>query len=196
MKIKRWIAVIGSLVIIIGAAWIIYVKLALNFSVDTELAGVKYQLEVAGEESEPAAVVIQGKLLTSLIGERVFKGIVQVAGEQIPVPEDQRRIEIHFTKDGWGAIMYPYFIYDEHTGAVKDAKVYQSHSIFASKDFSQVTLLLSSPVQQADYEVGTSQSVWNAENGMMLSAPASTRQEALAISNKLMQDFLRGKTLR
>jgi hypothetical protein len=40
-------------------------------------------------------------------------------------------------------------------------------------------------------EDGNSQTAWNSENGMMLSASASTREEALALSNKLMREFLK-----
>jgi len=186
---KGWIISFSLIVIIIGVAWMMYVKHP--HTIDLELAGVKYQLGSEGAKSgtEPATVVIQGKLHTSLKGERVFKGIVQIVGEQIPVPQDQRKVEIHFSKDGWGVIAYPYFIYGER-GAIKDTNIFQSHSIFANKDFSQVTLLLRAPDQQSDSEDGNSQTAWNSENGMMLSAPASTREEALALSNKLMREFL------
>jgi len=188
---KKWIVLFSVIVTIICLAWVMYVKLPLSISVDIELPGVKYQL---GSEAvtEPATVVIQGKLYTSLNGERVFNGVVQFIGEQIPVPQDQRKVEIRFSKDGWGSIVYPYFIYDE-SGAVKDSNIYQSHSIFTNKDFSQVTLLLTTPDQQSDPE--TPQSIWNSENGMMISAPASSREEALALSNKLMHEFLKGEAL-
>lgn len=194
MKIIRWIVSAGLIVIIIGVAWVMYVKPTLDIGVDMELTGVKYQLGSEGT-TEPAIVVIQGKLHTSFKGERVFKGVVQVVGEQIPVPQDQRKVEIRFSNDGWGLIAYPYFIFDER-GATKDSNIYQSHSIFANKDFSQVTLLLKTPDQQSDSEGGNPQSVWNSENGLMLSAPASTREEALALSNKLMLEHMKGEPLQ
>ncbi|MUT68323.1 hypothetical protein [Paenibacillus sp. NEAU-GSW1] len=187
---KKWILPFGLIVIIICVAWIMYVKHSRN--IDLELAGVKYQLgsEGAKLETEPATVVIQGKLYTSLKNERVFKGEVQIVGEQIPVPQDQRKVEIHFSKDGWGSISYPYFVYDER-GATISSDIYQSHSIFANKDFSQVTLLLNNSDQQSVSEDGNTQTAWSSENGMMLSAPASTREEALALSDKLMRKFLK-----
>ncbi|TLS50122.1 hypothetical protein EMG79_27630 [Klebsiella pneumoniae] len=193
MKMNRWIVSFSLIVIIFGVVWVMYMKPTLNIDVDLELAGVKYQLGSEGT-MEPATVVIQGKLHTNLKGERVFTGVVQVVGEEIPVPQDQRKVEIRFSGDGWGSIAYPYFIYDER-GAAKDAKIYHSHSIFANKDFSQVALLLKTPGQQSDPEGGNPQALWNSENGMMLSAPASTREEALALSNKLMVEFLKGKQL-
>lgn len=94
---------------------------------------------------------------------------------------------------------YPYVIFDKYgeQGSRAKAEIYQSHIIFANKDFSQVTLLLKTPDQQSEYENGATQSVWNAENGKMLLAPASTREEALALSNKLMREYLNpyGKSL-
>ncbi|MBD3919892.1 hypothetical protein H8B09_14105 [Paenibacillus sp. PR3] len=194
---KRWIVSFSLIVIIIGVAWIIYVKYPRT--IDLELAGVKYQLGSEGAKLgvEPATVVINGKVHTSLKGERVFKGLIQIVGEQIPVPQDQRTVEIHFVNNGWGLISYPYFIYDKR-GVTIGSDIYQSHSIFANKDFSQVTLLLKTSDQQPDSKDGDPQTVWNSENGMMLSAPASTREEALALSNKLMRGFLKpdGKPLQ
>lgn len=38
----------------------------------------------------------------------------------------------------------------------------------------------------------SSRSGWNSGDGLMISAPAKTRQEALAISNFLMKDILMG----
>ncbi|WP_379346845.1 hypothetical protein [Paenibacillus sp. GCM10027629] len=49
----------------------------------------------------------------------------------------------------------------------------------ANKHFTQVTLLLSTP-----------QKVWNSDNGYMIWAPASTREDALTLSNSLMRKFL------
>jgi len=149
------------------------------------VTGIKYRLGAEG------AFVIRGKLHTSLTGKRTFKGEVTVVGEQIPVPEDQRKIEILFANDGWGAMMYPYFLFDAR-GAVVGSDIYASHSIFASKDFSQATLLLN-PGN------GTERTEdWSTDGGAMISAPASTREEALTLSNQLMRKYLApfGKSLQ
>ncbi|SEO53063.1 hypothetical protein [Paenibacillus sp. OV219] len=185
---KRWIVAIGILIIIIGAGWITYVKYPRT--VDVQLSGVKYQLGSEGAKfgTEPTAVVIQGKLYTSLRGDRVFKGTIDIAGEQIPVPADQRKLEIHFADDGWGSMAYPYVILNGR-GAAVDTEIYQSHQLFANADFSQVTFLLSTP---DNYSTGAKgHTVWSDVNGMMLSAPASSREEALALSNMLMRDFIK-----
>lgn len=189
---KKLIISLILIVIIISSAWVIYVKYPRN--IDLELTGVKYQLGSEGAKlrSEPATVVIKGKLHKSFRSERVFKGYITIVGEEIPVPKDQRKLEIHFSSDDWGVMAYPYVIFDKYgeQGSRVKPMIYQSHIIFANKDFSQVTLLLKTPDQQSEYKNGASQSVWNAENGKMLSAPASTREEALALSNKLMREYL------
>jgi hypothetical protein len=195
VNLKWWIITISLTIIVIGVAWVTYEKYPRT--IDLTLSSVKYQLGTEGAKSgtEPATVAIQGKLHTSLKGERIFKGVVSIVGEQIPVPQDQRKLEIHFARDGWGAMSYPYFIYDERGAAVKP-EIYQSHLIFANKDFSQVTFLIVTPIQKS--EGGNRQTVWNAENGFMLSAPATSREEALTLSNKLMRDYLKpyGKSLQ
>lgn len=178
---------IGILAIAICATLMVYKMFPR--SIDVTLTGVKYQLGTTGEKAgtEPATVIIHGKLYEKLNGNRTFKGEVNIVGEQIPVPLDQRKLVILFAKDGWGAISYPYFIYDER-GAVESAEIYPSHQIFANKDFTQVSLLIVDNIHNSKGE--NSQTVWNAENGLMLTAPATTREEALSISNQLMRDFL------
>lgn len=179
---------IGLLVIVLCAIFIVYKTFP--HSIDVTLTGVKYQLGAAGERTgtEPGTVIIKGKLYTKLNGKRTFKGEVNIAGEQIPVPIDQRKLEIPFSNEGWGAMTYPYFIYGER-GAVVRTEFYHSHLIFANRDFTQVSFLIADHVQGQKGE--TSQTIWSAESGYMLSVPATTREEALAISNKLMRDYLK-----
>ncbi|WP_169091773.1 hypothetical protein [Paenibacillus sp. PL91] len=186
---KRRMMMIGLLVIVLCAIFIVYKK-TFPRSIDVTLTGVKYQLGAAGERTgtEPATVIIKGKLYTKLNGKRTFKGEVNIVGEQIPVPLDQRKLEIPFSNEGWGAMSYPYFIYGER-GAVVRTEIHQSHLIFANRDFTQVSFLIADHVQGQKGE--NSQTIWNTENGYMLSVPATTREEALAISNKLMRDYLK-----
>lgn len=192
---KRRMIIIGSIVIIIAicAAWMLYITFPR--SVNVTLTGVKYQLGAEGTKAgtEQATVVIQGKLHTNLKGERTFKGQVNILGEQIPVPPDQRNLEIHFASEGWGVMTYPYFYFNQR-GAVVGSDFYTSHILFANKDFSQVTLLLNitnnqniakKPEDELQQNV-----IWNSDNGYMISAPASTRENALALSNKLMHKYL------
>ncbi|WP_018759144.1 hypothetical protein [Paenibacillus terrigena] len=111
--------------IVICAAWIVYKTFPR--SIDATLTGIKYQLSAKGAKAstEPVTVVIQGKLYTSLKGEHTFKGEVTIVGEQIPVPLDQRKLEIHFAREGWGVMAYPYFHYYQR-GAVEGVDIYSS----------------------------------------------------------------------
>ncbi|TYP73324.1 hypothetical protein BCM02_107308 [Paenibacillus methanolicus] len=160
-------------------------------TIDVTLTGVRYQLGAKGAkvEEEPATVVIKGKLHAKLKGQRTFRGEVTIVGEQIPVPADQRQVEIRFAEEGWGAIAYPYFIYDER-GAVSGSNIYNSHLLFANKDFSQVSLLLAEQVPESKDGL-SAHTLWDAEHGWVLSAPAATREEGLAISNVLMREYLK-----
>ncbi|MCM3748573.1 hypothetical protein M3223_14575 [Paenibacillus pasadenensis] len=179
---KKWIISLSLIIVIAGAAWITYLKYPRT--IDVKLSGVKYQAGAEGAKSgtEPSTVVIQGVLRTSLKGDRVFKGEISIAGEKIPVPLDQRELEIPFSSDGWGSMMYSYYTYNEN-GATKGILTHHSHLLFANKDFSQVTLLLNTPAKG-------SQS-WNLDNRYLISAPAASGEEGLIISNTLMSKFLR-----
>ena len=201
MKIRMMLIGIIVIIITICVAWMVYITFPR--SVNVTLTGLKYQLGAEGKNAstEQATVVIQGKLYTNLKSERIFKGEVNILGEQIPVPADQRNLEIHFADEGWGVMAYPYFHYDQR-GATVGSGTYTSHMLFANKDFSHVTLLLNISDNKnlaQKPEDGVEQTViWNSSNGYMISAPASTREEALALSNKLMYKYLgnKGKLLQ
>ena len=85
MKKRLWLFVL--VVILCCVAWMVY--RTFPRSIDETLTGVKYRLgaEGAKAETEPATVVIRGKLHTSLTGKRTFKGEVTVVGDghQVPV---------------------------------------------------------------------------------------------------------------
>ncbi|MFB9328972.1 hypothetical protein ACFFSY_23810 [Paenibacillus aurantiacus] len=184
---KRRMTAIGMLILVIGAMWMI--DRMIPRSIDMTLTGVKVRLGTDGVKAgtEPAVVILQGKLYTSLSGKRTFKGEATVAGEQIPVPRDQRKLTIHFAKEGWGAMSYPYLV-NGGQGAPVRTEIYQSHLIFANEDFTQVSLLLAN--RMTDSNGNYKQTVWDPENGMAISAPAATRDEALAISDTLMREYL------
>lgn len=154
-------------------------------SIDVTLHGVKYQLGADGAKAgtESATVVIHGVSRMSIWGDRTFKGRVTVVGENIPVPEDQRDLEIHFMRDGYGPMSYGYV---ERVNGKTMPKVYGYHTLFANKDYSEVTLLVMTPVKMANGEEGKS---WSPDDGFMIAAPASNREDALALSNKRMDDY-------
>ncbi|WP_127533126.1 hypothetical protein [Paenibacillus kobensis] len=186
MSRKGWIITISSLIVIALAASAIYYTFPRN--VEVRLTGIKYRLGEEGAKAgtEQATVFIKGKSRMTWKGKRIFRGEVGIVGEDIPVPEDQRRLTIHFDDKGMGAMSYAYFDYDR-PGGTAHPRTYRYHTLFANKDYSEITLLLMMP---RGGNTDTSSKWWSGEDGFMLSAPANNREEALVVSNQLMRKYL------
>jgi hypothetical protein len=147
-----------------------------------EMVGIKYQLGEGNQKLEkPIKIKINGNLKKSFDGSLTFKGQLDLEGELISVPNDQRELEINFGKNLQGGIIYAYY---------QDAipKTYAYGGIFINKAFNKVTIFVN--------ETDKSNSASNFENGYMISAPAHTRNEALIISNELMGKYLSGRILQ
>jgi hypothetical protein len=149
------------------------------------LKGLKYQLGSENNHfTKPVTISIDGKLLKSITGIKTFIGTINIEGENIPVPEDQRELEINFQPDGAGHIVYGYF----ENGR---PGTYSYGTLYVNKDFSKVTV--------ATFEkdgVDRSSGSWTSEDGFMITAPAGNRAEALKISNELMKDYLKSNPLK
>ncbi|MBO0586864.1 hypothetical protein [Sporosarcina sp. E16_8] len=149
------------------------------------LEGVKYQLGTENNHfTEPITIRIDGKLQQSLTGSKTFKGTIDIDDEKIPVPEDQRGLEIMFQDNGGGPIVYSYF----ENGR---PGTYGYGVLYTNSNFSEVTIA----TFQKD-ETDLSNRGWTSENGQMITAPAANRTEALKISNELMKDYLKGNSLK
>ncbi|HWO74322.1 MAG TPA: hypothetical protein VNM69_00220 [Bacillus sp. (in: firmicutes)] len=136
--------------------------------------GVSFQLE-SEAEAEKVNIHINGVVQRSLNGQRTFEGTIDIEGEVLPVPEDQRKVVVRFLENGLGSIIY--------VGYKEDGKpyTYSYGTMFINKNLSKLTIL------KGD---------WTAANGLIISAPAGDRTEAVQISNELMREFLDGKSLR
>lgn len=155
--------------------------------------GIKYRLGTEHDESEKLVNVnIEGKLYKKISGERRFEGTIDIEGEEIPVPKDQRKLNIPITNDGWGAISYPYFTYRKEDNGVASTNIYQYGSLVINNDFSKVTILVSDQNQVK----GNGGISWSEEDGQMITVPASSRAEAIHISNEIMELFLKGLKLK
>lgn len=149
------------------------------------LEGVKYQLGAENNHfTKPVTIHIDGKLHQSLTGSKTFKGTIDIDGERVPVPEDQRALVINFLDNGAGTIVYGY-IENGRPG------LYSYGVLYTNSNFSEVTIT----TFQED-ETGLFNRGWTSENGEMITAPAANRTEALKISNELMEDNLNGNTLK
>lgn len=148
------------------------------------LDGVEYQLGKENRDHlKPVTIRIDGKVTKNFFGKPRFKGTIDIEGEEIPVPKDQRELNIPFVRHGWGAMIYAYL----DNG---DAKLYSYGTVFFNEAFNQITIL-----KYDRREGGEGKRGWRAEDGLMITAPSTTRKEALQIANTLMQDFLHGYRL-
>ena len=173
------------------------IVLVINFypkEVNIDAQGIKYRLGVEHIGSEKLVnVKIEGKLYKRISGERRFKGTIDIEDEEIPVPIDQRKLEIAIASNGWGAINYPYFTSSKKDNVVDGTNIHPYGSLFINSNFSKVTILLSDQNEnESDGNIGES---WNSENGYMITVPASNRGEAILLSNELMEQFLQGLIL-
>ncbi|WP_028612564.1 hypothetical protein [Paenibacillus harenae] len=169
-----------AILIIVGGVAFYYVPRDIDF----DAQGVKYRLgkENRGTE-ELVRIRIQGKLYRSWLGDQTFNGIVDIEGEELPVPENQRQLTIPLDNNRSGWVVYHY-VEDAHP------KHYSYGMIYTTDDFRKVTISIHEQSGQ-DESKG-----WNGEDGYMLSTPASSREEALRISNELMSEFWQGYVFR
>jgi hypothetical protein len=172
--------VVVSILLIVGLSlvWYTFPK-----TLSHTLQGFAYQL---GNEEvvEKVTIKIDGKFKRSLTGERTFKGTIDIEGEDIPVPLEERTLELVFNDNNMGSIVYSY---------VENAvpRLYSYGFIFINEDFTQFTI--------AKYEKDVGEDfggTWTSSDGLMITAAANTREQALSISKKLMSGYLeRGETL-
>lgn len=188
------LTVIGILIILTTIAIVLVIHLYPK-EVNIDAHGIKYRLGNDQIGSEKLVdVKIEGKLYKRISGERRFKGTIDIEDEEIPVPPDQRKLDILIANDGWGAITYPYFTSSKKNDVVDSTNIHPYGSLFINSDFSKITILLSD--QNGDESDGNIGESWNNENGYMITAPANNRVEAIRLSNELMEQFLQGLILK
>jgi hypothetical protein len=175
---RKTLVISFCVVTIVGIVWLIWSFQSKDISV--ELQGTKYRLGLKNKDySEPIKVKVNGSLQYSITGERKFRGTIELEGENIPVPADQRELNILLPKEQPGLVIYSYF---------KDGKAmfYHVGGLFINSDFTRVAFYL--------YEQKTNDSSdgggWSGDNGIMLSAPTGNRNEALTISKELMKNWI------
>lgn len=150
--------------------------------VDVSLEGVKYRLGTENAlEVESVTIQIGGTFRRTLNGQRLFRGTLEIEGEPLPVPKEQLTNRTFNARKGEGfLIVYQWF----EGGSI--GKSFSLGTLYADDNFRQITLTLFE--QQED----SKSSNWSGEDGLMLSAPAKDRTEALRLANKLMANLLKG----
>ncbi|WP_018759013.1 hypothetical protein [Paenibacillus terrigena] len=178
MKIKLWIPIGILLVAIIAGAFIYTYPHHLTFT----MQGIMYQL---GEENKdyvkPVAVSVNGKMKKSILGVRTFTGVIDIEGEDIPVPSENRKLELRFSENGEAQLLYRYII----NGNIKH---FSYGIIFINDDSNKIAIM--------KYQATPNGRGWNGGDGYMISTPAQNRDEALEISNELLDDFYTRFTLK
>lgn len=138
-------------------------------SINKEYSGIMFR---TGENnySEHIKVKISGNRTKGLFKGDKFDGVIIIGDRQL------NKINMRFDKFHNGNLYY----YDENTGQY----VYYGNLISSNlKDGFTICVLEGN-------EQKNGSSSWSSKTGLMISVPASTRNEALNISNVLMKDML------
>lgn len=172
-----WLIVLGGFLISLT----VVIWLYLPREVDVRLEGVKYRLGTENAlEVQPATILIEGTVRRTLKGHRLFQGTVEIEGEPMPVPKEvMKRDTFSARKEAGFTLIYYWF---ENGKIGKDFPLGQ---LYANDDFSQIALTRFEQREDGSWN-------WSGGDGLMLTAPAKDRAEALRLANKLMVDLLQG----
>lgn len=123
-------------------------------------------------------IIVKGKLRKKIFNHDRFKGLIEIKGD-VPhyIRINQKEVEIVFDEDNSGLIVL--------NNAFNWLNFTTYGTLYINNKFSQLTILIFK--NEANESNG-----WSAGDGMMISAPANTREEALSISNHLMKKMLTG----
>lgn len=140
-----------------------------------EYSGVMYR---TGDTtySEKVKVKIDGYLSKGLLKGDKFKGAITIGDKQLT------KINMGFDKLHRGSLFY----YDENRG---DYRLYGD--LISSNMEDEFTICV---LEENKQKNGSSS--WSSKDGLMVSAPANLRNEALDISNTLMEDILVNNKLK
>ncbi|MFB9328888.1 hypothetical protein ACFFSY_23380 [Paenibacillus aurantiacus] len=182
MKRKYTLLVLPLIAIVIY--WVVSLQ---PREIHMTIEGVNYQLGTENSGSvQPESVTINGKVTRSWTGRRTFQGTIGSASGTIDLPKNGEEVTVNFDRNGYGPVVRGGI---EHAGTAEAKPFVDTHGIlFASDDFSSLTLLRHTKEAGADDKAGGG---WNGEDGFMFAGPAKTREEALAVSNELMAPFLK-----
>lgn len=173
-----WLLILGVILTALTAGIWLY----LPREVDVRLEGVKYRLGAKNvSEVDSATIQIEGTVRRTLKGHRLFRGTVVIDDGPMPIPKEQMTNRTFVARKGEGfMLMYQWF---------EDGSIGNSFSLgelYVDNDFRELTLTLFE--QREDSQSG----YWSGEDGLMLTAPAKDRTEAIHLANKLMSHTLKG----
>ncbi|XEC97313.1 hypothetical protein AB6A23_12605 [Paenibacillus tarimensis] len=142
------------------------------------LDGVYFQL---GKEGiiEHIKIHFDGKLKNHINGKKSFKGAIDFEGNEVPrIPEDRTELELHYNGENFSTIFSAFRIKDDRGKIEPDS--YTFGWIYINDDFTQFTIKV--------FTIDDSGS-WSHSDGLMITAPAKDREEALKKSEELIRGF-------
>ena len=177
-RMKKW--VIRLLALALAAAAVGWVWSLVPKTIDHKLEGVKYRLGAANREyEEPVSIDIKGKMKKKLNGERIFTGMIDIEGVELPQSDGEIIFETTFREDS-GMLAFFY-------GADNRIQHYMYGSLYANDDLSELAITVSEPEGLEEASKG-----WSGKDGLMIAAPAGNREEALQISQRYLERAYQG----
>lgn len=170
-KLGYFIVILGVILLIALSAFVI---MSIGTNIDVEIIGVRYQLGKDNVEyEEPITLKFEGKYVNSFFNH-VFIGDVYIDGHKLNELNNSKTT-LKFDKYNRAQL------YD----TTYNAMLIFPGSIYINDDFSKVTICISEPSDEDPNSMH-----WDSGTGIMMAAPASNREQALAISNEVMDSFL------
>ncbi|MGZ9584464.1 hypothetical protein [Paenibacillus marinisediminis] len=173
---KKWMVTTVIMVILILIVAVTPISVPRFKHYNHKFEGILYQL---GEKNKdflaPIEVHFDGKLYTDILGKKTYEGIVYINDKDFHIPKERAKVELKFQKNNsvWSAVLfYHYFDPNDFHGSVYG-------ELFIDDDFSKITI--TKPMEYSDGSGGG----WGSDDGFMISAPATNREEALKITNEL-----------
>ena len=171
---------LGSFVLIL---FVIYGIFTTGISIHEEFPAVKYRL---GEEGviENITVKIDGTFMRRLFSDDIFAGSIYIEGYDFTNDKSgfsnlkSTLSDIHIDSKGYGR--YDYVKMNSNRNW---EHLFQGE-IFVKDKFSMITMTIEEEKSSENPNGG-----WNSGSGILISGPAETRKEALAIANLLMKDL-------
>ncbi|OWR31398.1 hypothetical protein CDO73_06620 [Saccharibacillus sp. O23] len=176
---KKIIALIALLVLVVAAAaWWFWPK-----PVHLDAQGWSYRLGGQdAQQGQAAKVVLDGEVWRDWTGKRTFSGTIEVEGHEAPAPEGQRKIQVRLDEGPADrVVVYGWIDQDgPHTEAYG--------ALYANRGMDKIALRL--------FESEGMGKGWSSASGLIVSAPASDREEALNVANELMEKDMQGEILK
>lgn len=165
MNMRRVLLAIGIIaLVLIGLAIRTYPR-----DISLSIKGVEYKLGSTGSV-RPVTLQLNGILQTSLLGKRTLKGTVDILGVTVPNVSKKMPVQLTFGSILGGPISYI---------NSKTQQVNEYGSLYANSKLNEFTITV--------FKEEANGSSWSGADGLMISAPAQTRTQALQISNDLMK---------